>query len=181
VKKIAVEDAYKAFSNGFRKAKKTGEAFSLSYRSRKDPRQSCFIPSSALKATGIYPRITGVLNFSEDIPEGARDSRLVCEHGRWFVFVPYRAKTSLADSQGRAVALDPGVRTFVTGFAEDGAFKIGHGDFSRIARIGRHMDDLVSKMAKAPSGQRRRMKKALSRTADEKSAIAYEVQGVGSD
>lgn len=163
VKKIAVDDAYKAFSNGCRKAKKTGELFRLSFRSKKDPRQSCFIPSSALKASGIYPRIAGELNLSETLPDDARDSRLVCEHGRWFVIVPYRVAVAKADNQGRAVALDPGVRTFLTGFAEDAAFKIGQGDFARIARLGKHMDDLVSRIAKAKGQQKSRLKKALGR------------------
>ena len=163
VKKIAVEDAYKAFSNGCRKAKKTGEAFYLSFRSAKDPRQSCFIPSSALKDAGIYPRISGELKMTEKFPDEARDSRLVFEHGRWFVIVPYRVATTKADNQGRIVSLDPGVRTFVTGFAEDGAFKIGDGDFARIARLGRNMDNLISRMSKAKAKQKRRMKKALSR------------------
>lgn len=163
VKKIAVEDAYKAFSNGCRKAKKTGEPFRLSFRSAKDPRQSCFIPSSALNESGIYPRISGALKMSEKIPDDARDSRLVFEHGRWFVIVPYRVTTTKADNQGRIVALDPGVRTFMTGYAEDGVFKIGSGDFAKIARLGRFMDDLISRMSKATAKQRRRMKKALSR------------------
>ena len=148
VKKIAVEDAYKAFSNGCRKAKKTGKAFNLSFRSAKKPKQSCFIPSSALRDSGIYPRISGELKMAEKFPDEARDSRLVFEHGRWFVIVPYRVATTKADNQGRIVALDPGVRTFMTGYAEDGAFKIGDGDFARIARLGRNMDDLISRMSK---------------------------------
>lgn len=163
VKKIAVEDAYKAFSNGCRKAKKTGKAFNLSFRSAKKPKQSCFIPSSALRDSGIYPRISGELKMAEKFPDEARDSRLVFEHGRWFVIVPYRVATTKADNQGRIVALDPGVRTFMTGYAEDGAFKIGDGDFARIARLGRNMDDLISRMSKAKAKQKRRMKKALSR------------------
>lgn len=163
VKKIAVEDAYKAFSNGCRKAKKTGEPFRLSFRSAKAQRQSCFIPSSALKESGIYPRISGALKMSEKLPDDARDSRLVFEHGRWFVIAPYQVTTTKSDNQGRIVALDPGVRTFITGYAEDGVFKIGSGDFARIARLSRFMDDLISRMSKATAKQRRRMKKALSR------------------
>lgn len=64
VKKIAVEDAYKEFSNGCRTAKNT------------------------------------------------------FEHGRWFMIVPYRVPTQKADNQGRVVALDLGVRTFLTGYAD---------------------------------------------------------------
>ena len=163
VKKISVEDAYKAFSNGCRKAKKTGEPFRLSFRSRKNPKQSCYITLTALKETGIYPTIAGKLKFSESYPDNCRDSRLVCEHGRWFVIIPYRVAITSTENQGRFVALDPGVRTFLTGYSEDTAFKLGSGAFSRIARLCCHMDDLISRMSKATCASRRRMKKALSR------------------
>ena len=72
VKKIAVEDAYKSFSNGIRKFKKENKPFQLQYRSRKDTKQSCFIPSSALlqdgDSFGIYKTITNKLKVSENLP-----------------------------------------------------------------------------------------------------------------
>ncbi len=164
VKKIAVEDAYKAFSNGCKKWKDTGEPFSLSFRSVKDPKQSCFIPSSALKPNSVYPTILGMLKMTESIPVGFRDSRLVHEHGRYFLVVPYRVKPTQAENQGdRVVALDPGIRTFLTGHSQDEMFKIGEADFMRIARMGRNMDKLISKISKAKSRQKYRMRKALSR------------------
>lgn len=165
VKKIAVEDAYKAFSNGCKKWKKTGEPFSLSFRSGKDPKQSCFIPSSAVKPIGVYPTMLGKLKMTESIPENFRDCRLVCEHGRYFLIVPFKVKVAQVENQGEArmVALDPGIRTFLTGHSQDEAFKIGEADFMRIARMGRNMDKLISKMSKAKSKQKYRMKKALSR------------------
>ncbi|MBK5963209.1 hypothetical protein CCR95_03670 [Thiocystis minor] len=163
IKKIAVEDAYKAFANGVRQWKQTGEPFDLHYRSRKNPKQSCFIPSSALKAAGIYPRIAGSLKRAEDFPDNPRDSRLICEHGRWFAIVPFRVPILPTENQGRVVALDPGIRTFLTGFAEDQAFKIGHGDFARIARLCYHLDRLLSKIAKAKCRQKARLRKAAHR------------------
>ncbi|NVZ11774.1 transposase [Allochromatium humboldtianum] len=163
IKKIAVEDAYKAFSNGVRNWKQTGEPFDLGFRSRKNPKQSCFIPSSALKDAGIYPRIAGSLKRAEDFPEYPRDSRLVFEQGRWFVIVPYRVPITPTENQGRVVALDPGIRTFLTGFAEDQAFKIGQSDFARLARLCYHLDRLLSKIAKARCRQKARLKKAAHR------------------
>ena len=160
VKKIAVEDAYKAFSNSCKKWRKTGEPFSLSFRSAKTPRQSCFIPSSAIKPGGIYLTILGKLKMAEMIPDDFRDSRLVFEHGRYFLIVPYRVKVMPVENQGRAIALDPGIRTFLTGHNQDEMFKIGEGDFMRIARMGRNMDKLISKMSKAKSRQKYRMKKS---------------------
>jgi putative transposase len=163
IKKIAVEDAYKAFSNGCKKAKATKQAFTLSFRSAKDPKQSCFIPSAALSEKGIYYTKSGILKMAENLPENPRDSRLVCEHNRWYVIVPYKVAVTVTENQGRVVALDPGIRTFMTGFAQDGAFKIGQGDFAKLARLGRFMDDLVSSISKAKAPAKRRMRKTLSR------------------
>lgn len=173
VKKIAVEDAYKAFSNGCKKAKSTGTPFQLKFRTRKDTKQSCFIPSSALKSDGelfnIYPTIVGKLKVSEYLPSEFKDSRLICEHGRWFIMVPYKVLPQLikADdnqvSLDKVVALDPGVRTFLTGFSENNVFKIGQGDFSRIARLCSYMDKLISKISKAKNNHKQKMKKALAR------------------
>nr|WP_295407701.1 transposase [uncultured Thiocystis sp.] len=163
IKKIAIEDAYTAFSNGVRKWKQTGEPFDLRFRSRKNPKQSCFIPSSALKDAGLYPRIAGSLKRAEDFPDNPRDSRLVCEQGRWFVIVPYRVPVMPTENQGRVVALDPGIRTFLTGFAEDQAFKIGEGDFARIARLCVHLDRLMSRLSQAKCRQKARIKQAIQR------------------
>ncbi len=163
VKKMAVDDAYKAASNGFKKIKKTGEPFKLKYRSRRNPKQSCFIPSTALKDKGIYPSIAGALKKSEQFPDNSRDSRLVFEQGRWFVIVPFKVPTAKAENQGRVVALDPGIRTFLTGFSEDQAFKLGEGDFARIARLCYHLDRLISRRSKAKGKQKQNMKKAENR------------------
>jgi putative transposase len=173
VKKIAVEDAYKAFSNGCKKAKLTGKPFQLKYRTRKDTKQSCFIPSSALKCDGelfnIYPTIVGKLKVSECLPSAFKDSRLICEHGRWFIMVSYKVlpqSVQSSDNQvslNKIVALDPGARTFLTGFSESNVFKIGQSDFSRIARLCSHMDKLISKISKAKNNQKQKMKKALGR------------------
>jgi len=61
------------------------------------------------------------------------------------------------------VALDPGIRTFLTGFADNCVFKIGESDFSRIAKLCKFADKLSSKIAHAKCRQKQRMKKALSR------------------
>ena len=167
VKKIAVEDAYKSFSNGIRKFKKENKPFQLQYRSRKDTKQSCFIPSSALlqdgDSFGIYKTITNKLKVSEKLPKDFKDSRLIYEHGRWFIIVPYKVKTQSVDNQNRIVSLDPGIRTFLTGFADNCVFKIGEGDFSKIAKLCKFADKLLSKIAKAKCRQKQRMRKALSR------------------
>jgi putative transposase len=146
-----------------RQWRQSGEPFRLNFRSRRTPKQSCFIPSSALKDAGIYPRIAGNLQRAEDFPDHPRDARLICEQGRWFVIVPYRSPVTQTENQGRVVALDPGIRTFLTGFSEDQAFKLGAGDFARIARLCVHLDRLISRLSKATCRQKARIKQAVQR------------------
>jgi putative transposase len=50
IKGIAIKEACKAFWDAKGKPK---------FRSRKNPEQSCFIPKTALKSSGIYPRVSG--------------------------------------------------------------------------------------------------------------------------
>ena len=78
------------------------------FRSRKAPTQSCYIPKSAIKNSGIYPRISGTgLYFYESLPELPLDSRLVYQYNEWFLSVPHKITTHVAENQGRVVALDP--------------------------------------------------------------------------
>jgi len=155
IKAIAVKEAHQAFWKAKGKPK---------FRSRKAPTQSCYIPKSAIKETGIYPRVSGKgLGLSEKLPELPLDSRLVFQYNQWFLSVPQKVKTHVAENQGRVVALDPGVRTFQTFFAENSAGHLGSGDFGRIQRLCFYLDDLISRTNKAVGKQRREMKKAQAR------------------
>ena len=70
---------------------------------------------------------------------------------------------SQAPDQVRVVALDPGVRNFITWFSEDGCGKLGQEDFGRIQRLCQHQDNLLSGAARAPSKRRRNMRRAAGR------------------
>jgi len=104
------------------------------FRSRKNPTQSCYIPKSAIKKAGIYPR-TQVrnLHYIEALPNEPLDGRLVYQYHEWFLCVPQKIETHVAENQGRVVALDPGVRTFQTFYSEFLAGHIGYDDFGRMS------------------------------------------------
>ena len=163
IKSIAVKDACKAISNAKTKYKKTGEIQKVRFRSRKNPYQSCYIPKSAVKDLGIYHTILGQLSYAEKLPKSFGDCRLVCAYGQHYLCVPEDVTTQKADNQGRVVALDPGIRTFLTFFSENSVGKIGQGDFSRIQRLCRHLDHLISRCTQSRAKPRQRMKKAASR------------------
>lgn len=173
IKKIAVKDCSQSFMNGVRKFRKTGEPFRMSFKSRKDPKQSCYIPKSALSENGIYHTISGRLRFSEKelLYNDHCDCRLVCENGRWFVVVPMslgdvRHNSSENQGTGDVVAIDPGIRTFATYFSVNGHFgSIGYDSFRRVLRLHLKIDKLMSEIAKEENKRRKRnLKRAVLRT-----------------
>ena len=157
IKAGAVFDARSAAFASLQAAKRTGKPANFRFRSRKDPVKSCYVPKAAIKDEGIYPRVSGRgLRYSEPLPETIMDSRLLFKAGRYFLTLPEKTTTVPAENQGRVVSLDPGVRTFLTYFADDRCGKIGQADFSRIQRLAHHMDDLLSRIARAKGKQRKR-------------------------
>ena len=163
IKSVAVRDACRAVSNAKRKYLATKRIQQVAFRTRKNPKQSCFIPKKAVSAKGLYHTLTGQLFWTEDLPPQFGDSRLIWENGRWFVCISYSAQVKRPENQGRLVSLDPGVRTFLTLYSPDGCGKIGVGDFGRIVRLCHHLDSLKSKHAKATGARKSRLKKAIWR------------------
>ena len=163
IKSIAIKDACTAVREANKKYKKTSQINRVKFRSRKNHVQSCYIPKSAVSESGIYHTKLGKLTYSEGLPGDICDCRLTSNNGDYYLVVPHKVTASNTDNQGRVVALDPGVRTFITFFGETSVGKIGHGDFSKIQRLCQHLDNLISKISKAKRGQKRRMRKAARR------------------
>ena len=83
---------------------------------------------------------------------------------RYYLCLVYKTTVQRVENQARrVVALDPGVRTFMTGFAEGEAFKLGEQAFARIARLCYHLDKLYSKIKLANARRRYRLRKAAAR------------------
>ena len=103
--------------------------------------------------------------MAEAIPAGRKECRLVKERGQCWLVVPHRAQCDIeAPSGDGVVALDPGVRTFLTYFSETECGKIGHKSFGRIQRLCYWLDDLISRTDTEPNrNKRRNMRKAQAR------------------
>lgn len=157
IKKQAVHDACKAFYNGVNKAKKTGEPFKLKFRTRKDVRQNAYIPQTAVSVNGIYHTMLGKIKFSEYgwLNGKFGDCRLIREYCRYYLCVPVRSTLPLHpvsenQTEGDVVALDPGIRTFMTYFSENGHFgKLGEEIFKIIMSLNYRIDKLLSRIAEA--------------------------------
>jgi len=135
----------------------------VSYRSRKDSKQTLYIPKSAIKNRGVYHTILGDLKISEGFPSIIMDSRLTLENGNYHLIIPYEQATTLSEKQTRVVAIDPGIRTFQTFYNPEFSGFLGNGDIGKITRLCHHLDELISKKSKSASKKKQRIGKAIKR------------------
>jgi putative transposase len=109
------------------------------------------------------------LRGAEPLPTALNyDSRLIRDKcGKYFLCIPLPLDDHLAHTQeGEIVALDPGVRTFMTGYDPSGKIlEIGANDMTRIYRLCDTMDDIQSRFQQPTTKARKRyrLKRAWKR------------------
>ncbi|MGH8003009.1 MAG: RNA-guided endonuclease InsQ/TnpB family protein [Brasilonema sp.] len=163
IKSIAIKDACSAIKNAKKKYVNGGGISRCRFRSRKDPIQSCYIPKSAVKKAGIYYTILGKVVYKEALPTSFGDCRLIFAYGDYYLSVPVESPQHRTENQGRVVALDPGIRTFLTFFSEDSFGWLGNAANIRIQKLCFKLDRLIGRISKAKCCQKRRLKIAATR------------------
>ena len=147
--------------------KKRDEDFArIHFRSRKNPKQTSTVQANCVSSSGIYRTKLGDMQMAErlPVPKNRNICRLTLRHGQYHLAVPYdESRPPERENQARVVALDPGVRSFLTWYTNDSVGKIGEGAFFRIQRLCERLDDLLSRAAKAPARRRRNMRRAADR------------------
>jgi putative transposase len=163
IKKIAVKDACATVKSAKKGFGKDGQIRKCKFRSRKDRQQTVYIPKSAIKKYGIYHTILGQSKLKEALPKDFSDGRLTLAYGEYYLIVSEEVQPRQIDNQGRVVALDPGVRTFMTFFSESSYGWLGNDSNLHIQKLCFKLDKLISRMSKASSAQKKRFKKAADR------------------
>ena len=136
------------------------------FRSRKNPRQTFTVQANCVSNAGIYRSKLADMRMAEKLPvlENRNICRLSLRYGQYHLSVPYDEKLPPGrENQARVVALDPGVRSFMTWYCADSVGKIGEGAFFRIQRLCERLDDLLSRAAKSPARRRRNIRRAVNR------------------
>jgi len=90
-----------------------------------------------------------------------RSTELTYNKGRWFAHFPVESTQEEYTNTNRAIALDPGVRTFMTGFDGNYFVEFGNGDFKRIAKLCQHLDHMKSRHDKAKGRSFKRLRHRL--------------------
>ena len=181
----ALNDVLKAYKTAFTLLKKKHcVKFKMKERRLKDKSTSIVIHhkhwkntskiflSSAFKKAGAEETLLSSETFPDTIHY---DCRLQCTRlGEYYFCLLLPRETSenqarISTSTAAApsiLAIDPGVRTFLTGYEPStGAFvEWGKGDIKRMERLLMHLDDLISRTTKSKSKhQRYKMKQAQER------------------
>lgn len=111
-----------------------------------------------------YPLLVKGLTFksSEPLPKTEFATQLVRDRKRWFACIPV-IEVIKQTASDRVIALDPGVRTFLTGYDGESFQEFGGADIGRIQRLCSHLDKLIGRATIASRKQKRRMYEAASR------------------
>lgn len=173
----AMNDALKALKAWKAKKKENQKGgFHLKFRSRFDPVQSLTVLSKHWGHTsGPMSRLfsaTALKAYDNRYPlpvELPHDSRFLRDkRRRYFLCMPIATEQRpTAVAGGKIVAIDPGVRTFLTTYDQDGeVHEWGKGDQTQLYKLAVHVDRLNKKAGSARHASRRRIKKAIGRIYD---------------
>ncbi len=157
----AVQDANDAWVQAKANA---GEA---KFRSCRQPTQSIkFKVGNYLHGTW-FPQLTKGMTLVASQPLADNcdyGTQLVRDRRRWFAILPEFVPTSQT-KQAKVIALDPGIRTFLTGYDGEAILEIGSRSIERVVRLCFHLDRLISRATQKSvrAKQRRSMLRAAGR------------------
>ena len=168
VREGAVKDLAQAFATNFKlKKKNPSHKFDVQFRKKRD-NHAIMIPKDAFAAVkdggfALYPRMLSSDPILYHKP--THDCRLSLDRqNRIVLFVPVDIDkvTILRDNQADVVAIDPGVRTFLTTWSPNGdAYKLGDGDSTRMYEMMLRADRLISSISRSAGRSKWRKSRVL--------------------
>jgi transposase len=152
VRDEALRDLLSNYKSNFAKTKKVW--FDISYRKKKQHNSMNILDKHWTKKTGLYRDVykTWKTESHKTLPKTLKyTSRLIYTPLKeFFLCIPKPLKIC-SENQAKEqissiVSLDPGVRTFLTGYDVNGRyFEIGKNDIARLMRLKHHRQKLQSK------------------------------------
>ncbi len=147
IKANSIKDACTAVSNAKLSCKKNKIYCNVTYRTKKDDSQSIYIPKANVRKNLFYTRkVKTTLNPSKSFENPPMDCMLNYKRHEGFYFI--MPEEIVLDNQEKVddfIALDPGTRTFMTGYSQTGVVELGVNDMGKINRLKKHLNQLRNK------------------------------------
>jgi transposase len=173
-RQLAIKDAATAYKSCMTN-KRNGNitTFDLKYKCRRNPSQLFWIDSNAIKYVGnklqIFPnrlkkdKFIRMRNRQHNKIQPIEHDCKIMKYGKSYYLVYTFDKTVEAnttnDNRHHAIALDPGVRTFQTGYSPSGiAIKAGERQNEQLKRLHNKLDILRGLRSKATLRRKQRLK-----------------------
>ncbi len=182
VRDHATLQVFTSYETNVKKYKKSGKPFRLRYRSRKNGDTLTFrskyhkFNESNPNEFSWFPRMwsDGPIKSYEALPEEIKDSVLIRDrlNNYYLCIVSQNVVNDTRKSKRKVISLDPGIRTFQTGYDPAGrVYEFGN-NFDVIATRLHFLDKLKSKIAACKKKRSRyQMKKASLRASNKISLI----------
>jgi putative transposase len=166
VREHAMADAVQAVKAAKARFGREGRFHEVKWRTKRDRGQRFGFDRQSLSPGSLF---RGKYNIrfkqAEPLPDDLLEGCKLTFDGRHFhLVICVKAPIRQPETQRLpVVALDPGVRTFITFYGEDGVGKFGEGDFRRVYRLCRKLDSLYGMAAKAKCRRKRGFKRAAAK------------------
>ncbi|KAK9349556.1 hypothetical protein V1523DRAFT_400024, partial [Lipomyces doorenjongii] len=155
LKDEAIRDFMKNYKSNMAKYKNSKKPFTLKFRSKMAQTQSLSVLKKKWNSKfGFYSSIFSPSNMAaaEQLPKTLEtDSRLLRTRlGHYFLIVPMRAKKDKGNgvTLGNFVFIDPGVRTFLTGYdSNENVVEVGKVAVVRVSKLLHRRRKLQSRLA----------------------------------
>lgn len=157
-RQLAIKDAISAYDSCVSNLKNGNiQHFKLKYMSRYKPTQIFWIDSDALKIrnSNLHLFVSRLeensklrvrIKSRDLIPEEiTSDSKMLYDRGAWYIVISVEDKTEKVNQPYTSISLDPGIRTFQTGYSPDGClYKMGEEKSNLICSLYDRIDKLRS-------------------------------------
>ncbi|MEC4819779.1 MAG: transposase, partial [Scytonema sp. PMC 1069.18] len=120
----------------------------------KDYKNGHWMASKGLEKAEFWGQDYCVINYDSA-------TELTYNKGRWYANFPVDIEVEPRASKGKVISLDPGLRTFLTGFDGNYFTEFAKNDFAKIAKLCYHLDRLKSKHDKSKGGKFKRLRYKL--------------------
>jgi putative transposase len=168
IREHAFDMACQAVKNAKSKFRKIKIFQKVKFKSKKERNQCFGFDKVSLGENYVFSRKEFKCFFhstekynKENLLEG---TKIKFENGKWFLILPQKRNIKVPENQRfGVVALDPGVRTFISYYSEFFHGKIGENSFTKIYRLCLNLDKIISKMSKATSRLKKNLKKVCEK------------------